>query len=268
MKIQLLVPTMEAVDFSKVTEMNLHNVDVIFANQADKMAYEEKEFPERNVRAVMVSTNTRGVSLNRNIALAYASGDIIVFADDDQILTDDFSDKVLREFQNHPEADAIKFSCESTNPQRPLFYHNPQKFQKAQCWSIMSAGVHALALRREKFEKYDIRFSNSIGPGNRINCGEDSDFLKKLIWSPLRIYRSPEMISYVKQDGSTWFHGYDEHYFITSGYIYEKVYGWLAGLFLVRKAWKLRKKSTLSFAEMVSLQRRGVREYRDNPIIK
>ena len=262
MQIQVLVPTMGATDFSKVEEMNLRSTGVIFANQTDHCGFERKEFPERGVSAVMISTNTRGVSLNRNIAMAYADAPIILFSDDDQRFADDFAQTVKTEFENHPEADGIKFVCRSTNPLRPLAYHGPAEFRKASFRVLMSAGVPAFAVRRGRLEKYDLQFPNSVGPGKEYNCGEDSVFMRNLLRSPLKIYCSPLCISEVSQEDSCWFKGYDEHYFITSGYIYGKIYGSFAPLMLVRKAWKLRKKAGMTLWNMISLQKKGMHRYR------
>lgn len=262
MRLQLLVPTMNATDFSKVEEMNLRNTDVIFANQTDHCSCETQIFPDRNVSATMVSTNTTGVSLNRNIALAHADAAIIMFSDDDQQFTDDFAQTVLQEFQAHPEADVIKFSCRSTNPKRPLAYQNPSVFCRGTFRTMMSAGVPALALRRERFQKFDIAFANHIGPGRELYCGEDSIFIGDLLRSRLKIYRSPALISYIRQGESSWFQGYDARFFFTGGFVYARVYGPVAPVMMLRKAWKLRHKTDLSVPEMIRQQYRGMKLYR------
>ena len=104
-------------DFSKIGEMNVHS-DVVFANQSDYTAYEELEFDGH--KAKMISTQTHGVGINRNLALTYASADICLFADDDVVYVDDVENKVVAEFDAHPDADVIIFHIDTTG-----FVHIP-----------------------------------------------------------------------------------------------------------------------------------------------
>lgn len=100
-KFEIACVTMHQKDFSKLNEMNIHS-DVIYANQCDRTAYEEVEFDGHTAR--MISTETRGVGVNRNLALTYAEGDIVLFADDDVTYIDDLEDIVTAEFDAHPDA--------------------------------------------------------------------------------------------------------------------------------------------------------------------
>lgn len=263
MKLQVLAITMHEHDFSKVEDMNLRNADVIIANQTDHFAYEEYYDSSRNVHASLVSTNTRGASLNRNIAMSYATGDIVVYADDDMYFVEDAAALILNEFDAHPEADVIKFGCVSTNPERPFSYQSTNVFQKANMRTLMCAGVHALAIRRDKFMMQDITFPTSIGPGKNYNCGEDSSFIKQILHSKLRVYRSPLLVAYAKQDGSSWFTGYNEHYYKTVGYVYAKLYGVAAFPFMLRRACKERKypENTHGSGTMLSWMLQGFSEF-------
>ena len=266
MKLQILVTTMYAADFSKVEAMDLRDVDVVIANQTDRCAYEEKDFPERNVHAVMVSTNTRGAGLNRNIALSYAAGDILLFADDDMFFPKGSTAEIIKEFSDHPQADVIKFYCEGLDSAHPLSFKRPASFQKAKLRTLMSAGAPAVAVRREKLEKHDILFPTGIGPGRYYYCGEDSVFLKRMIQSKMQVYLSPVLAAYVNNaaEDSTWFNGYDAHYFETVGYVYAKLYGRLAPLVALRRALKSAKEPEISYSrkEMYGMMARGIQNYR------
>ena len=86
LKFEILCVTMHQVDFVKLQSMNIHS-NVVFANQCDETGFSECKFG--NNIAKMVSTNTRGVGVNRNLTLMYASADICLFADDDIVYRDD-----------------------------------------------------------------------------------------------------------------------------------------------------------------------------------
>ena len=69
-RFEILCVTMHQNDFSKIKEMNIHS-NVVFANQCDHTSFEECVI--NGHYAKMISTQTRGVGINRNFALAYAS---------------------------------------------------------------------------------------------------------------------------------------------------------------------------------------------------
>ena len=68
-KFEILCVTMHQNDFSKIKEMNIHS-DVVFTNQCDHTSYEEIEFDGHTAK--MISTQTRGVGKNRNLAITAA----------------------------------------------------------------------------------------------------------------------------------------------------------------------------------------------------
>ena len=106
---EILCVTMNQKDFSKIQEMNIKS-NVVFANQTDITAYEEIKFDKYIGK--MISTTTRGVGVNRNICLMYASADICLLADDDLRYYDDVENKVVNEFNKYPDADIIIFHFE------------------------------------------------------------------------------------------------------------------------------------------------------------
>ena len=113
-------------DFSKLQEMNIHS-DIVYANQCDRTGYDEIQFEGHTAK--MISTQTRGVGKNRNLALIYASADICLLADDDVRYNDDAEEKILAEFESHPDADVIIFHFESDDPTRML-----AKYAKTKKW--------------------------------------------------------------------------------------------------------------------------------------
>ena len=262
MNIQVLVTTMNSDANTKICEMNLCNANVIVANQNGCNSYKEwKQGKEKTVK--VISTNTIGVSINRNIAISHSDADIVVFSDDDQVFLNDFEAIVSEEFQNHPKAEAIKFYCESTNKEKPLSFARPKSFKKANLRIIMSAGVPALAVKRSILEENNFLFSEKMGPGKHYFLGEDSVFLKQLMDANIAVYVSPLLLSYVKQDKSSWFNGYTDQYFISIGYAYAKIYNRAAIVMALRRAWKLRKKAENRYSvwRMVCLMKVGIYEY-------
>jgi hypothetical protein len=77
MDLQILVVSMHQSDFSLVDKMNMRT-NVIIANQTSFDGVEEKKYDFGTVK--MISSQTRGVGLNRNIALLASETDILLFA--------------------------------------------------------------------------------------------------------------------------------------------------------------------------------------------
>lgn len=258
-RLEVLVTTMFEKDESKYESMNLQT-DAIIANQSDDCFYIEKRKGDSTVK--MITTNTRGVSKNRNMALAFATAEYVMFADDDQVMADGYEEIIKKEFDKCPDADAIKFYCESTNKDRPMSFKKPAKLHRATKKELMSAGVPCLVVKRNFLVNMNFYFQTNLGPGAEYICGEDTVFFSDLMACKAKIYLSPILLSYINQGESSWFKGYNEKYFNSIGYVYSRVYGRLARIAVYRRAFRLKGKTDKSFKDMVNLMMSGVNRQR------
>lgn len=256
MTYQLLVATMNQTDHSLCERMNLHS-GAIIVNQCDRLGAEEWAHDGYAVR--MLSFAERGVGLSRNSALMRADADIVEFADDDMIFTDTCKEDVLREFERHPEADAIIFSVESLNPNRPL--RKIQRFERISRWKALKYGCARLAVRREKLIYNNISFSLLFGGGAKYGSGEDSLFLQDCFRAGLKIYRSPVKVADVRQDSSSWFEGYTDKYYFDKGALFAALLPWGCRAYALLTALKFRKPpgETLHILRQMN---RGIDEYK------
>ena len=256
MTYQLLVATMNQTDHSLCERMNLH-ADAIIVNQCDQFGAEEWTHDGYAVR--MLSFGERGVGLSRNSAVMRADADIVEFADDDMVFTDTCREDVLREFERHPEADAILFSVESLNPDRPL--RKIQRFERISSWKALKYGCARLAVRREKLIYNNLSFSLLFGGGAKYGSGEDSLFLQDCFRAGLKIYRSPVKVADVRQDGSSWFTGYTDKYYFDKGALFAALLPWGCRAYALLTALKFKKplQETLVILRQMN---RGIDEYK------
>lgn len=253
---QILVSTMKQADFSIYSSMNL-NSDAIIVNQGDKNLYEHALICDNDV--LMYSFAERGVGLSRNSALMRASADILEFADDDMIFVDGYQELVIEEFEKHPEADAILFSVQSLNCDRPLL--PIKKFSRVRRIEALKYGCARLAVRREKIVYNNVMFSLLFGGGAKYGSGEDTIFLQDCVKSGLKVYKSPVLVATVKQESSSWFGGYTDKYYKDKGALFAAIFPRLCFVYAVFTGIK-HSKTLSSFMKILKLYFDGIMEFK------
>ena len=247
---------MHQTDFSKIQKMNIHS-DVVFANQADRTEFEERKFG--NHRARMITSDTRGVGINRNLALMYADGEICLFADDDVTYDDDMEARILAEFDSHPDADIIIFNFDTDSDRTQEKY---SKTRKRGRFSRLPWGAVRIAFRLEKARRANLWFTTLFGGGCMFPSGEDSMWLTEARRKGLTIYVSRETIGRVFFTESTWFTGYDEKYFFGRGAYYQAVRPKTLALWMLYSVVRTYNYRELSVREKIKWFRYGAEGYR------
>ena len=121
----------------------------------------------------VVRYDVKGLSNNRNNALAHSSADIVLIADDDLIFLPDFSVNIKEAFKSDPRIDLgifkINFPNEKKYPDKDCRLRLP--LPKGYYGSSVE-----IALRRERLDS--LKFWGEMGLGNPfLHCGEDELFL-------------------------------------------------------------------------------------------
>lgn len=260
MTVEVLCVTMGQNDFSKFKEMNISS-DVVFANQTDVCKYEEREFSGHTAK--MISTNTIGVGRNRNVALIYATGDILLFADDDIRYFDDYCVGVIEAYEKFPDADMVIFSMNITKNGQ-IIRKISGKDKRLSVLSALKYGTYVYSIKRESWEKANMWFSTLFGGGTDFAHGEDTLFLLAAL-KKLNVYTSSFVLGECSKDVSTCFSGYDEKYFFDQGVLYAAAFPALAYpmalQFCIRKL--KRYKQYISFRVALKNMRKGIVFYRN-----
>lgn len=227
-EIQVLVATMDQRDYSKYSEMNLHT-DAILANQSDFTKYEKCQIGDSCVE--MITTTTHGVGLNRNIALFYSTGDILVVADDDMKYVDNYDQIISMAFNEIPDADGIVFNISTIGVNTGRRYN--KKIRRIHFYNSLNYGAARLAIKRNSIVREGITFNTNFGGGCIYSAGEDVIFITDMIKQGMKLYTYPETIGVVNQNSSTWFEGYTEKFFYDKGALYKKLMGKLGFLLCI-----------------------------------
>ena len=254
---EILCVTMNQNDFSKVIDMNIHS-DVVFANQADRT--ELTELSCEGHKARMITTQTRGVGVNRNLALLHAQGDICLLADDDVEYYDDMEERILSEFAAHPDGDIIIFHLDSTDPVR-IFQKAP-KTKRLRFWNRAPSSAVRIAFRLSAVKKGNIWFTTLCGGGCTFPSGEDSMWLNTARKKGLRMYVSTQTIGKVSYETSTWFTGYDRKFFYGKGAYHQAVHPHTTWLWKQYILFRFRKFGTMASKERIEWFSHGAKGYR------
>ena len=253
---QILCVTMNQKDFSKITDMNIHS-DVIFANQADHVGLEVMEFEGHTAK--MITTDTRGVGINRNVALMYANADICLFADDDVTYNDDMEQQIVSEFETHPDADIMIFHFETDDLLRQQERYS--RTRKCGRFTRMPWGGIRIAFRLNSARKANLWYTALFGGGCIFPSGEDSMWLHDAKKKGLNIYVSEKTIGRVSFAQSTWFTGYDEKFFYAKGVYCKAVHPRTTRIWLWYYAARMRNLCDMTRREKMKWMRNGVQGY-------
>lgn len=224
MKLEVLISCMYQNDFSIIERTNIQS-DVLIINQCNEEKTEEFIFKNKkgeDCKCRMIYTKERGLSRSRNMAIKYASGDICLVCDDDEVLESDYVDKITKAFEINKNIDIIAFRLNHPTKKFSMKTHsiNILKCAKIGSWQI--------SFRRSKIYN-KVRFCEKMGSGTGNGGGEENKFLVDCIKKGLKIIYVPDLIATVAQTQSMWFHGYTKKYWIDRGWVAKMIYGYILG---------------------------------------
>lgn len=140
----------------------------------------------------IVKSDTKGLALNRNIAIANANAPLLLVSDDDVVYTEERLQSIIQAFNSHPDADIITFRYES-NTNNKYYPDSPASLAQPPKGYFVSS--IELAFRKEAV-KGKIWFNENFGIGAMFPSGEEDVFLRdcldfglKGIFLPITIAR-------------------------------------------------------------------------------
>lgn len=255
MELEVLVATMQQSDISLAEKMNIQTAAVI-ANQCERGAYDESA--DGKVR--MISTKTKGVGINRNLALQVAKGDILLFADDDIVYYDGQLQGVLDAFRKFPDADVIFFGIDMTR-NGEVFDKRRNKVQRVHLWNSLRYGAARMAIRREAVIRNRLAFSTLFGGGCIYGSGEDTILIRDCFRAGLRVYSHDYVLGRCAKDTSSWFSGFHGKYFYDRGAMVACAFPAAKHLLKWYFAIKSSRKTGISLKEILGHMNQGIRGF-------
>lgn len=143
----------------------------------------------------------RGLSRNRNNALAHATADVVVISDDDCRYTPEAIAAIREAFAAQPEVDVLCFEAVGFDG-RPFKRYPPtaMSYADARREGYAPASVE-LAFRRTSLTHFGLRFDERFGLGSDYPAGEEEVLLCDLMKAGAHIGFVPQVI--VSTDAAT-----------------------------------------------------------------
>lgn len=258
MRLELLVSTMNADPRSLVNKMNVSS-DAIIINQTDHTSFESFSFKGHNIR--VWSFAEKGIGISRNNALMRSNADVVLFADDDAILVDDYEQKIIEEFDRKPESDFIivNYDVKCTNGRKGAI--SATKRKRVHWWNSQRYGTCRFAIRRDKVIKKNIFFSLLYG-ASKYSHGEDSIFIMDCLKNQLKVYTSNINVGVLDCNNSSWFNSYNEKYFFDTGALMYAINPFFYKLFILVTFFRHRKVycDNISFWDSVLIAFKGAND--------
>ena len=257
MIIQVLIAAMHQTDHSLLEKMNI-KTDAIIGNQCDRNEVEDFEWNGHRIK--YLSFAERGVGLNRNNTLMRADADVCLLADEDVVYYNDYAEKIEKAFADTPNADVIIFNFKIRGKDGK-FSDAVSKSRKVGRSGVTSYGAPLIAFRTARIKYKNIAFHRMFGGGAEFSCGEDTIFLQDCIKSGLRVYTNTSTLGAINSGDSTWFHGYNEKFFVDKGVLYKFTFGRMSRLFAVYHVFKHKSiYSSFGTKKALQLMLKGINE--------
>jgi len=213
MKISLIVCSRNRADWlfeciKSALEYNKSNDEIIVVDQSTdyssaKLLY--KFYTGQKIK--YIKTQTKGLSVARNIGLRNAKGDIIAYTDDDCLLTSNFFESLREEFNRHKDIAGVTGKTlpylESNQNSKVQFLNAVKQDSEYRVFNSfvplhLIGNGNNMAFRREVFFKVGV-FDELLGVGGPLLSAEDMDFFYRMLKAGMKILYSPRVVLYHRQ---------------------------------------------------------------------
>lgn len=251
--IEILISTVNRESLNFLWKMFPHfpniNYRILIVNQITNTSINLKsEFS--NIR--VINSPTLGSSLNRNIAIQNAIGEIVVFADDDVTYRNDFIKTILDTYKNC-DSEVILFKAKK-NKKDYLRNYPSRAIKNISQIQTLTFGTIEITINLEKIKhkKLDLEFDENFGINSFFQLGEEPIFLTdlkkqgcKLSFIPKTIVYHSEETTSTKLDNSKRFYFY--------GAIYYRIFRFQFYFYIFLKMLYDVKHKKIKLKEVVSL---------------
>jgi glycosyltransferase involved in cell wall biosynthesis len=202
MKISLILATKGRVEevaklIRSLTKQEYHDLEllVVDQNEDDRLV---KILTDKTALFPIVHLRSKcGLSHARNVGMAYATGDIIAFPDDDCWYPEKLLTRVVSQFQTHPRIGGLTGRSEDGQGEASGGCLSRQE-SRVDVKNVWKKGIsYTIFLRSEVCHavgSFDEELG--LGAGTRFGSGEETDYLIRTVKMGFEIHYYPDLIVY------------------------------------------------------------------------
>lgn len=190
MKISLICGTLNGSEsipslLDSLVNQEYKNFEIIFVDQSkDNKTKTVLSRYEKKINIIYLHTSKKGLSHARNIGLAYATGDILGFPDDNCSYIEDSLIKVVRSFSDNKKLSCLIGKC-----------HNQSGFIYNKKRAISTFNFFNLANSNTIFvKKRNLEFNEDFGVGAKYFSSEDAIYVLNIILEKGLCIYDPKLI--------------------------------------------------------------------------
>lgn len=258
MKLEVLLSAMYLESYKYIDTLNI-KTDCIVINQCNNNKVDEIEDENRHVK--YISTDERGLSKSRNMAIRNSKADICILCDNDVEYVENYDEIITNKFKEYPQFDLIVFHIKKNRPGSKPYFASVKKMGYFSSLKVFSPEI---AFRRKSLKNKNIEFKEMFGAGAKYSMGEENIFLYECLKKGLKILYVPEKIANLREEKSTWFKGYNEKFFIDRGAIFYEMSNIFSVILIIQFAVRKRKLYSRSFSmkEAITYMLKGRQQYK------
>ena len=223
-------------------QSNKSKYPILVVNQSDNNI--NSDFKNINV----INSDSKGLSISRNLAIKNSSFDYCVFADDDIVYKENFYTIISTSFKNNPNADIITFRMEDESGKLFKDYKNIKYHDERTIRYINSV---VIAFKRESIIKNNLSFDPLFGLGSIFPTGDEYVFLMQCLNKGLNIISNSAIILSHNSESSGKMAHRDENIFARAAIFY-KFFGYLSYFKLIHHIYLLKKKNMIKNDQILS----------------
>lgn len=207
--LEILLSCMYEKDYSIILKSNI-KTNAVIINQCNENSMDQMNI-NNNKYVKWINSTEQGLSKSRNMAIRNSCADICLIADNDEKFDDDCEQKILKAYEDLPDADIIIFDLHNKPTKlKPKIY----LLKRLEMLRVCSLQI---TFKRKSIIDNKFIFDVKLGAGTGNGAGEENKFLLDCYDKGLKIYYVPEKIAVMTENESTWFTGFDEDFFYKRG---------------------------------------------------
>jgi len=156
---------------NSLSKQTFKDFEIIIVDQNDHLELKKIVSKFTNLNLVYIRSSQKGLSLNRNIGLSKAKGDIIGFPDDDCYYDSKLLESVINTFKNDKDCVLVAVNAKDTETEDVFLDFSGQRIVRSQL--LKRCISYNFFMRRKNNMQFDIR----LGVGAAFGSGEETDFL-------------------------------------------------------------------------------------------